>query len=152
MTRTVETRIYARMVAFLQQTQRQAEQALAGEGISPAQYFILATVQERGALQQSELADALGVTPGNVSQLVARLEKARLVVRSERGKAKRVTLSPRGETLVTRLAPLHDRFVAERFSALRVAERRTLLSLLQRVSGVADSRSGPDRSASRPSR
>jgi DNA-binding MarR family transcriptional regulator len=101
--------------------------------VSPAQFFILTTVDRQGESQQSELAKELGVTAANVSQLVGKLEDARLVTREDRGRAKLVQLTARGRALVQRLGPEHDAFLAARFAALSPTERRTLLRLLEKL-------------------
>ncbi len=129
----VEVRAYAAMVTFAQRVQRAADAALADSGVSPAQFFILATVDRRGETQQSELAATLGVTAANVSQLVAKLDEARLVTRVDRGKAKVVHLTAKGKALVDRLRPEHDAFLAARFSALGAEERKALLALLEKL-------------------
>lgn len=129
----IEVRAFEAMVAFAQKVQRAAEDALDGIGISAAQFFILATVERRPGTQQSALAEALGVTSANVSQLVAKLEDAKLVTRTERGRAKEVYLTSRGRQLVDRLRPEHDAFLESRFAALSPGERRTLLSLLEKL-------------------
>lgn len=129
----IEVRAFGAMVAFAQKVQHAAEIALDGTGISPAQFFILATVERQPGTQQSTLAETLGVTSANVSQLVAKLEDAKLVTRTERGRAKEVHLTSRGRQLVDRLRPEHDAFLKSRFAALSPSERRTLLSLLEKL-------------------
>jgi DNA-binding MarR family transcriptional regulator len=128
---TIEVRAFEAMIAFAQKVQRAAEVALAHTGISPAQFFILDTIERRPGTQQSALAETLGVTSANVSQLVTKLEDAKLVTRLERGRAKEVHLTSRGRQLVDRLRPEHDAFLTSRFAALSRGERRTLLSLLE---------------------
>ena len=132
----IEVRAFGAMVAFVQKVQRAAELALDGSGISAAQFFILATVERSPGTQQSALAVALGVTAANVSQLVSKLEEAKLVTRKDRGRAKEVYLTSRGTQLVDQLRPEHDAFLESRFAALSQGERRTLLSLLEKL--VAD--------------
>lgn len=129
----LEARTFGAMVAFAQRVQRAADAALAGSQVSPAQFFILTTVDRQGESQQSELAKELGVTAANVSQLVGKLEEARLVTREDRGRAKLVQLTARGRALVQRLGPEHDAFLTARFAALSPTERRTLLRLLEKL-------------------
>jgi len=131
---SIEVRAFGAMVAFAQKVQRAAEVALDGSVVSAAQFFILATVERQPGTQQSALAEALGVTSANVSQLVSKLEDAKLVTRTERGRAKEVYLTSRGRQLVERLGPEHDAFLASRFAVLSPKERRTLLSLLEKLS------------------
>lgn len=129
----LEVRTFGAMVAFVQQVHRAADAALAGSGITPAQFFILSTLRRRGETQQVELAEALGVTPGNISQLVAKLEDAALARRTGQGRAKLVSITKRGEALVARVAPEHDAFLEARFAPLRTSERKLLLRLLERL-------------------
>lgn len=139
----LEVRAFGAMVTFVQQVQRAADAALAGSGITPAQFFILSTLRRRGETQQVELAEALGVTPGNISQLVAKLEDAALVRRTGQGRAKLVSVTKRGEALAARLAPEHDEFLAARFAALKISERKLLLSLLARLTAPVSSQEPP---------
>lgn len=138
----IEVRAFGAMVAFAQKVHRAAEVALDGTGISPAQFFILATVERQAGTQQSALAETLGVTAANVSQLVAKLEDAKLVIRTARGRAKEVHLTSRGRQVVDQLRPDHDAFLVSQFAALSPAERRTLLSLLEKLL-VGDTTKGP---------
>lgn len=131
----LEARAFGAMVAFVQKVQRAADNALAEAVVTPAQFFVLATLKRRGGAQQSELASALGVTAGNISQLVAKLEAARLVERVDRGKAKVTTLTADGESLVAKLSPEHDAFLKACFSALNASERKLLLELVERLVG-----------------
>lgn len=129
---SIESKTFASMVSFIQGTQRAAERALAETGVSPAQFFILRSLRER-PLTQVELADALGVTAGNVSQLITKLESAQLVTRTMQGRANLVGLSSAGDRLVARMSPQHDAFLRSRFSALTESERKTLANLLQKL-------------------
>ncbi len=49
-------------------------------GLTPAQYRLLLAVGATPGCRQHELGDLLGVTKGNVSMLVSRLERDGLVV------------------------------------------------------------------------
>jgi DNA-binding MarR family transcriptional regulator len=131
--KALEARLYGTMVAFMQRVQRAADAALEGRGVSPAQFFILATVARQGELRQSELAERLGVTAANVSQLVSKLVEGRLVSRTEDGKAKIVRLTAKGLRLVAELTPEHDAFLRSRFEKLTLQERTELLSLVAKL-------------------
>lgn len=133
---TLESKTFALMVTFLQQTHRAAERALQGEGITPAQFFVLRTLRARRAVTQGGLAEAMGVTAGNVSQLIAKLELANLVRRTGRGRAKEVSLTPAGARVVSQFAPHHETFLRERFAALDPDERTALWSLVQKLTSA----------------
>jgi DNA-binding MarR family transcriptional regulator len=84
-------------------------------------------------LTQQVLVDQLGVTRGNVSQLLSKLEAEGLVLRSPQGSAKVLRLTESGEAMVAELLPEHDHFIAECFSALSEAEQQQLVTLLSRL-------------------
>lgn len=132
---TLEVQLFRQMVAFVQQVHRAADASLVDKGISPAQFFILATLARRGELQQAELAALLRVTPANVSQLVSKLEEARMVRRIQRGKARGLALTAKGRTLHQKLRPEHDEFMQAQFRALDRTEQNLLLGLLVRLVG-----------------
>lgn len=135
MSQSVESKTFGALVTFLQQTQRAAESALADEPVSASQFFILQTLEREPGLTQVALANRLGVTAGNVSQLIAKLEAEGFVTRTGAGKALHVSLTRSGQSLVSRLVPTHEAFLRERFSALSRAEGRQLLSLVERLVG-----------------
>ena len=131
----LEARIFSEMVSFMQQVQRAADAALAGTGVSPAQFFILSALARQGPQQQSKVAAQLGVTAANVSQLLVKLADAGLVQRHAQGKAKVVSLTANGNKLVTQLQPAHEKFLRSRFEPLKTDERVALLATLHRLTG-----------------
>ena len=63
---------------------------LAARGMTLPQMFLLRFLIERGTATPKELAVKLGVTPGNVTGLVTKLETAGLVTRSRNNEDRRV--------------------------------------------------------------
>src|SRR5467141_1884677 len=63
---------------------------LAARGMTLPQMFLLRFLIERGTATPKELAAKLGVTPGNITGLVNKLEAAGLVTRSRNNKDRRV--------------------------------------------------------------
>ena len=63
---------------------------LAARGMTLPQMFLLRFLIERGTATPKELAAKLGVTPGNVTGLVNKLEAAGLVTRSRNNDDRRV--------------------------------------------------------------
>ena len=108
-------------------------QELRAHGLTPAQYQVLTLVHGRPGLLQRELTEVLGVTKGNVSQLVTRLEDAGLIDRVAEGAANRVTLTAKGRALVSELVPAHRRFLAERFAVLGADELAVLADFTARL-------------------
>ncbi len=104
-------------------------------GLTPAQYRLLLAVGATPGCRQHELGDLLGVTKGNVSMLVSRLEQDGLVVRVPEGAAHALQLTAEGTRTLARLRPEHSRFMAERFAALDDAELAALGALVARLAG-----------------
>lgn len=99
-------------------------------GFTPAQYQVLVAVGERSDCHQQQLSDLFGVTKGNVSMLVSRLEDAGVLDRIADGSAHRLRLTAQGRDRLRTLRPLHARFLAERFEGLADEELETLARLL----------------------
>lgn len=106
---------------------------LRGHGLTPAQYQVLVAVSARPDVQQQELSERLGVTKGNVSMLVSRLEEAGLLVRVPAGAAHQLRVTDSGGALLRRLRPDHARFMADRFAGLDDAELQMLADLIGRL-------------------
>jgi len=135
MKNALEEKIFGAMATFIQKVHRAADASLAETGLTPAQFFVLATLSRRRECRQTELARILGVTAGNISQLVTKLEQAGLVKRVGDGKANLVALLPDGDAMVRVLMPEHERFLRAQFDRLRVEERKNLLALLEKLGG-----------------
>lgn len=99
-------------------------QELREHGLTPAQYQLMLLVDRKPGSAQQEWTAALGVTKGNISQLVTRLEDAGLMDRDRRGATTRLVLTERGSELVRRLIPDHRRFLAAQFALFSDEELR----------------------------
>ncbi len=108
---------------------------LRGHGLTPAQYRLLLVVGATPGCRQQELGELLGVTKGNVSMLVSRVEDAGLVSRVPDGAAYTLQLTAEGTRTLARLRPAHSRFLAGRFATLDDAELATLGALVARLAG-----------------
>ena len=87
-------------------------------------------------LAQGQLSDMMLVNKANVTGLVDRLERAGLVARTAHSKDRRsnvVQLTRRGRRLLEKVEPPYGREVARIMAALRPAEQKTLIRLLERV-------------------
>lgn len=101
--------------------------------LSVAQFDALTQVGLREGLTQQELADRLLVTKGNVSQLLARMERRGLVRRTQEGRAMALTLTEAGWALYREVVPAQEALVAACFEALSPTEARALAAALRRV-------------------
>jgi len=77
-----------------------------GGELSFSQFLILQTLLEKDAMRMNELAAALGVSKANVTGLVDRMIRSRLVERLRSDEDRRVvfvTLTPKGRRIVQRM-------------------------------------------------
>lgn len=102
-------------------------------GLSMGQFDVLAQVGAARDISQQELADALLVTKGNISQLLAKMEQAGLIARRAEGRANCLSLTARGQALYDAVVPQQEALVAELLAPLAPDEQRELLRLLRKL-------------------
>ena len=110
--------------------------ALAGEGVTVAEWAALRALLEPDETLPSELADRLKLTRGAISKLSDRLERKGLVKRraaTDDARSHHLSLTDAGRDLVPRLATLADRNDAEFFDFLPDADRSTLERVLREI-------------------
>lgn len=110
---------------------------LTATGVTVAEWVILRDIYgSGGTTTPGEVAERTGLTRGAVSKLTDRLFHKKLLTRSASTTDRRfqdVRLTPAARALVPKLAALADRNDAEYFSPLTRDERRTLMTLLQKL-------------------
>lgn len=129
--------VFGRLVRVVHEVSQDGARALRAHGLTPAQYQVLRQVAARADLQQSELGELLGVTKGNVSMLVSRLEGDGLLSRVPSGAAYCLRLTDAGRALLDRIGPEHAAFLVDVFARLDDAE----LDELERLLGAVAKRS-----------
>ncbi|MDX1966428.1 MAG: MarR family winged helix-turn-helix transcriptional regulator [Planctomycetaceae bacterium] len=112
---------------------RQKVEAL---GVTVAEWVVLRQLLASGATAPSGVAEALGMTRGAISKLVARLLSKKLVTRTAGQDDKRfqtVALTPAGRKLIPRLSALADANDAEFFGHLGDEQRMQLMELMKDI-------------------
>ena len=102
-------------------------------GLSVSRFDVLNHAGTPEGRTQQELAAALLVTKGNVTQLLDGLEQDGLIERRRDGRAKRIYLTDRGRDLRQRAVTAQEEAIAAEFSVLDQQEQRQLTALLRRV-------------------
>jgi DNA-binding MarR family transcriptional regulator len=106
--------------------------------LNTAQFDVLAQVGARRGITQQELADALLVTKGNISQLLRKMEQDGLIARRQEGRTNCLTLTPKGQALYERVVPQQEAQIAALLAPLSADEQRELLRLLSKLDhGIA---------------
>lgn len=115
------------------------------DGLTTARAHLLWTVRELGPSTQRTLADALGVTPRNITGLVDAVEAAGLVVRRPHPEDRRailVSFTPRGERLTARMARDKEQLAAALFGSMTTAEldafSASMDEVLNRLKGLIE--------------
>ena len=104
--------------------------------VTPGQFGVLTLIAENDGLKQSELGAALGIDRSTMVTVIDRLESRGLVVRAPSPSDRRsyaLRLSEAGERLMGELTPKVREHEAAIAASLSAAERRQLISLLQRI-------------------
>ncbi|WP_322203269.1 MarR family winged helix-turn-helix transcriptional regulator [Acutalibacter intestini] len=108
-----------------------------------SQKRILILLLETGPITQRELTERLGIQPGSASKVVAKLENAGLLTRTESKADRRtvdVTLTGEGENQAKEAKSQRDGRHGEMFAALSEDEKSQLLGLLEKVNRDWESR------------
>ncbi len=124
---------WLRLARIFSKIEQASSTQLRCQDLSPAQFDILAQVGANEGCTQQELADALLVTKGNITQLLDRMEAGGLLQRRQEGRTKRVCLTEAGWALRQNVVPEHETLIASQFTGLTLAEQRELLRLLRKL-------------------
>lgn len=105
---------------------------LAARGVSVTEWVALRSLYDGIDASHGSLVDALGMTKGAVSKIVARLRERGLVAHAG-ARAQGLALTPAGRALVPKLAACADANDARFFGHLDDARREALLALLKEM-------------------
>jgi DNA-binding MarR family transcriptional regulator len=126
----------ARLRLAIARTARRLRQE-AGTDLSPSLSSALATIERRGPLTPSELAEAERVRRPTATRVVARLEDAGLVERASDPSDGRISLvnpSAEGRTLLRRMRTRKDAYLSRRLRDLEPKE----VAALERATEVLE--------------
>jgi DNA-binding MarR family transcriptional regulator len=120
---------------------RHLEAILDEHGLALVDHAMLSALDDLGPLSQQELADLLDLAKSRLVAWIDELERRGLVTRVQDTSDRRrnqVTLTSAGQTLVDELKPAARRSQRDFLDVLSAGERKTLISLLQRVLAAND--------------
>ena len=141
-TRTqVERELVERLRIALGITSRYLRATDAGEGLTPTELSIFATISRRGSLRLAELAEIERVNPTMLSRIAARLAAAGLIRReadADDRRAARVEATPAGLALHDRIRTERSESLAAHLEQLPAAELRALLAALPALETLAE--------------
>lgn len=121
---------------FLQICTTAMAESLEGEDLTPLQYGVLAYVWGEPDVDQAGLAERMGVDRSNAGLLVDQLEAKGLITRRiniANRRARQLRLTPRGEAMHTRLAPIVRHRQYGLLACLLPADRDQFMHMLVRL-------------------
>jgi len=130
------TSLWVRFLRFSLQSHKKLENDLEKIGLTPPQFYVLATIGYAGGLPFGEIGAKMMVTVSNLTGIVDRLEDKKLVSRRRDEKDRRVVhvlLTDRGTKLYKSAIPLFEKTVGEVFATIDHAEQKKLSALLRKL-------------------
>jgi DNA-binding MarR family transcriptional regulator len=124
---------WLRLARVFQKIDSRSERFFRSQGLNTAQFDVLAQIGATSGMTQQELAAALLVTKGNISQLLARLEQDGLVTRRQEGRTNCLSLTEQGHALFQQVVPQQEALIAELLAPLSPTEQLELLRLLRKL-------------------
>ena len=139
-TRTYRSRLrqpavlaWLRLARVFQKIDTLSERFFRTHKLNTAQFDVLAQVGAACGMTQQELADALLVTKGNISQLLSKLEQAGMITRRQAGRTNCLSLTEQGQALFEVVVPQQEALIADLLAPLSDDEQRELLRLLRKL-------------------
>jgi DNA-binding MarR family transcriptional regulator len=124
---------WLRLARVFQKIDTRSERFFRSQGMNTAHFDVLAQVGSARGMTQQELADALLVTKGNISQLLSKLEQAGMITRQQTGRTNCLSLTARGQAVFDTVVPQQEALIAELLTPLSGDEQRELLRLLRKL-------------------
>jgi DNA-binding MarR family transcriptional regulator len=124
---------WLRLARVFQKIDTRSERFFRTHELNTAQFDVLAQVGAARGMTQQELADALLVTKGNISQLLSKLEQAGMITRQQTGRTNCLSLTEQGQALFELVVPQQEALIADLLAPLSDEEQRELLRLLRKL-------------------
>jgi len=124
--------------AVMQRTQRYTE-----AGLTTSQFGVLEALYHLGPLRQSQLAEKILKTAGNLTMVLDNLEKRGLIERTRETddrRALQVALTKKGNDLIAEIFPKHAEDVALAMDKLTASELESLAELCHKLGAVKASK------------
>jgi DNA-binding MarR family transcriptional regulator len=130
------TSLWVRFLRFNLLSHKKLEADLEKQGLTPPQFYVLATIGYAGGLPFGEIGAKMMVTVSNLTGIVDRLEEKKLVLRKRDERDRRVVhvvLTEKGARLYKSTIPLFETSISEVFAPLEKIEQKELSSLLRKL-------------------
>lgn len=127
---------WLRMIRFIHLSNQLSNEHLKEFGLTVAQFDTLIQIKVYQPLTQGELAEKTTVTQGGISRMLSRLEKDGYIQRQTDWKTKTISLTAKGEELVSQAQPsqevFQERFFTEALTSEELQEFSRMMSKIHR--------------------
>jgi MarR family 2-MHQ and catechol resistance regulon transcriptional repressor len=133
-------RAYVKLMRASRSVVARVEPLLTASGLTVTQLGVLEAILHKGPLTQRELGRKVLTSPGNMTDVIDKLERRGLVCRGPSPgdrRQVRVTLTEAGSALIQRIFPLHAQDIARAMAGVSPAETALLDDLLRRLGMAA---------------
>jgi MarR family transcriptional regulator, 2-MHQ and catechol-resistance regulon repressor len=130
------TSLWVRFLRFGLQSHKKLDDDLNKVGLTPPQFYVLATIGYAGGLPFGQIGAKMMVTVSNLTGIVDRLEEKKLVLRKRDEDDRRVVhvvLTEKGAKLYKSTLPLFEKSVSEIFAPLDSTQQKELSALLRKA-------------------
>jgi DNA-binding MarR family transcriptional regulator len=130
------TSLWIRFLRFGLQSHKKLEGDLDKVGLTPPQFYVLATIGYAGGLPFGEIGAKMMVTVSNLTGIVDRLEEKKLVLRKRDENDRRVVhvvLTDKGVKLYKTAIPLFEQSIARIFAGMSKSEQKQLSAILRKL-------------------
>ena len=133
-------RTFVKLMRASRAVQARTERLLTEAGLTPTQLGVLEAILHKGPMTQRVLGRKVLTSPGNMTDVIDKLERRGLVCRGAMPSDRRqvmVTLTEAGQALVQDVFPRHAASIASAMAGLPPAELAILDGLLRRLGMAA---------------
>lgn len=134
------TSLWVRFLRFSLLSNKKLQDDLEELGLTPPQFYVLATLGYTGGLPFGEIGEKMMVTVSNLTGIVDRLEEKGLAVRERDLRDRRVIrvmLTEKGVKLYKNTVPIFEKSIAQFFSPLDKSQQKELSALLRKLIRVS---------------
>ena len=130
------TSLWVRFLRFNLLSHKKLEADLEKQGLTPPQFYVLATIGYAGGLPFGEIGAKMMVTVSNLTGIVDRLEEKKIVLRKRDERDRRVVhvvLTEKGAKLYKTTIPLFEKSISAIFAAVDKTQQKELSALLRKL-------------------